>query len=195
MGKTKKLLGMIILLLLVLTACTSSPTKTIDGEDWDENWIKIGRSMGVENQANYTLVENKDTLAANGLYYATWGIGKSKPFTNENGETSDLYEAQIYALVTECTSEESASSKTNELIQSAKNNYHLESEETLDHYSIVTYNYKKATSPYTHGISAFTTIGKNSICIELTAQNEFTDDLKSILVEFLNDCHYAKDND
>ena len=41
---------------------------------------------------DFTLLDNKDILAANGLYYASWVNGEPQPYENSEGKTVDLYE-------------------------------------------------------------------------------------------------------
>ena len=44
---------------------------------------------------DFTLPDNKDILAANGLYYASWVSGEPQPYENSEGKTVDLYDAQL----------------------------------------------------------------------------------------------------
>ena len=49
----------------------------------------------------FTLLDNKDILAANGLYYASWVSGDPQPYENSEGKTVDLYDAQLTLVVQE----------------------------------------------------------------------------------------------
>lgn len=54
------------------------------------------------------------SLSADGLYYALWTTGNSKKYENSDGETVDLYDAQLYLLLGESkTSEAAAESMEN----------------------------------------------------------------------------------
>lgn len=52
------------------------------------------------------MLDNKDILAANGLYYASWVNGEPQPYENSEGKTVDLYDAQLTLVVQENKTEE-----------------------------------------------------------------------------------------
>ena len=93
----KKYLPTFAFLLLLLAGCSSSPA-TADTPKWEEDWTRIGNYIAVDAPEELTLSDNKETLAADGLYYATWVTGSSVPYENSDGETIDLYDAQLYFL-------------------------------------------------------------------------------------------------
>ena len=41
-------------------------------------------------QDDFVLLDNKDILSANGLYYASWVNGAAQPYENSEGKTVDL---------------------------------------------------------------------------------------------------------
>ena len=61
-------------------------------------------------QDDFVLLDNKDILAANGLYYASWVSGEPQPYENSDGKTVDLYDAQLTLVVQENKTEEKAAS-------------------------------------------------------------------------------------
>ena len=50
-------------------------------------------------QDDFVLLDNKDILSANGLYYASWVNGDAQPYENSEGKTVDLYDAQLTLVV------------------------------------------------------------------------------------------------
>lgn len=94
-----------VCLILFLTGCASKPQSAKDGQKWSDDWTVIGTSVGVEASTKLTLLDIKEGLAADGLYYATWISGNSVSYENSEGDTIDLYDAQLYFLTNEAVSE------------------------------------------------------------------------------------------
>lgn len=178
----------LLCLSLILAACTPSERVVKDGQ------ITVGPSMGVDTPQGFSLLENKDALAADGLYYATWGIGNSSPYKNSDGETVELYEAQLYLLTKEAKDGESAKKSYLEWLESAEGIYDVLNKETItcngQPYILLTYNCIGADTPYSHGVSAFGVYGANAVCAELTCVEEFQEGLAPLLTNFLNNCYY-----
>lgn len=193
----KKKLSALLLLSLLLTGCTSAPKFTTDGQNWEDDWINIGSNIGIEAPEELTLSDNKDALAADGLYYATWVAGSSVPYKNSDGETIDLYDAQLYFLASESPSEESAREECSIWLTAAKENYEVQTETEItcngQSYTLITYICTGDNTPYDRGVSAFGTCGINAVCAEFTSLENYTKDLTPILTEFLNNCHYRAD--
>ena len=61
-------------------------------------------------QDDFVLLDNKDILSANGLYYASWVNGDAQPYENSEGKTVDLYDAQLTLVVQENKTEDKAAS-------------------------------------------------------------------------------------
>lgn len=182
--------------VLFLSGCSSAaPTSTTDGTAWDESWFQIGTTMGVEEPEQLTLLESKETLAADGLYYATWVTGDPVPYENSDGETVDLYDAQLYLLVSECSQESDAQSNCDIWLAAAKENYEILSEETVicgdQSYNVISYRFADADVPYDRGVSAFAVIGTDAVCAELTCVETYEGNLDSLLNGFLEGCHYS----
>ena len=190
-----KFIYLLLCSILLLTGCSSSLN-----EDVAENteYVTVGNTLKVKNtDEQLTLLDNKEALAAEGLYYATWVIGNSEPYKNSDGDTVDLYDAQLYLLLGKAKNSEDAQDNADTWLAAAKTNYEIitEKEDSFNgqFYSIITYNCKGIDTPYDHGISAFCTFKDSALCIELTCQETFTGDLEPILTNFLNNCQYYTD--
>ena len=164
--KIKKLL-LPACLILFLTSCTSTPKNAADGQKWQEEWTKIGTSIGIEVPDQLTLLEQKDTLAADGLYF----------------------------LTDEAESKEKAKKRYDVWLSAAKENYNVDTEKSVtlngQTYTLITYSCTSKDNPYDHGISAFGICGTTTVCTEFTCLENYTQDLESLLTEFLNGCHFA----
>ena len=82
----------------------------------------------------------------------------------------------------------------NTWLEAAKTNYDILEEKEMTFqkqaYTVVAYQCRSEDNPYARGISAFAAFGNSAVCAELTCQNDFKDDLESILENFLNHCSY-----
>lgn len=194
--KMKKLLFPLCLTLL-LTGCTSAPQTAKDGQKWQDDWTKIGTTIGVDAPEQLTLIDNKETLAADGLYYATWVTGNCIPYENSGGDTIDLYDAQLYFLTNEAASGEKAATSCDTWLSAAKENYDLCAEDTItlngQSYTVITYTCTNEDNPYDHGVSAFGVCDNIAICAELTCLEDYTENLETLLTDFLSSCHFRAD--
>ena len=93
-------------------------------------------SIGVEAPETLTFLENNEALAAEGLYYATWVDGNSVPYENSDGDTIELYDAQLYFLAGEAPDKDAAQEDCLTWLAAAKENYdvHSEMEHTMLRY-------------------------------------------------------------
>lgn len=193
----KKRLLVLVSLFLLLTGCSSTPETAIDGQKWQEDWIQIGLRIGMEAPEQFTLLDNKDALAADGLYYATWVTGDSRPYENSDGDVIDLYDAQLYLLASESPDEAAAQKNCSTWLAAAKENYDIASEDTItcngQTYTMITYHCTGNDTPYDRGVSAFGTCGVSSVCAELTCLKNYEEDLTTLLTELLSGCHYSAD--
>ncbi len=181
---------------ILLTACSAStPEKDLGGVAWSDSWIRVGTIMGVETPESFTLLDNKEALAADGLFYASWTDGDSRPYVNSDDETVNLYDAQLYLLVSECDSSEQAQINCDNWQSAARENYLVYNQETKamagQSYTLLFYHCNPDSSPYDHGVSAFAVIGENAVCAELTCLDTYSEDLNDLLKTFLEGCHYA----
>lgn len=194
MPDRKHLFSLILCLSLFLTACSSKPEEAVDGQIWQEDWTQIGTIMGIDAPKQLTLLENKEALAADGLYYATWVAGDFVPYKNSDGDTIDLYDAQLYLLASEAGDGESAQKNFQTWLASAEDNYQIQSKDTVtcngQPYTLISYNCVSEDTPYDHGVSALGVCGTSAVCVELTCVEDYSEDLTQLLTEFLDNCHY-----
>lgn len=193
--KRKNLLFLCFCLSLFLSGCSPHPTEALDGQPWNEEWTQVGTVLGVETPRQLTLLDNKDILAADGLYYATWTAGAPAPYENSDGDIIDLYDAQLYLLSSETPDEKTAEQDYQTWLASAKENYRVLEEETItcngQSYTLITYDCISEDSPYDHGVSALGVCGSIAVCAELTCVEGYDEDLIALLTAFLNGCHYS----
>ncbi|MDE6747611.1 MAG: hypothetical protein K2K21_00905 [Lachnospiraceae bacterium] len=190
----------LIFATVMLTGCSviSSALSEKDTENtWDtSDYVKIGDVLTVQkSDSRLTLLDNKDALASDGLFYCAWTIGNSEPYENSEGDTVDLYDAQLYLLLGEFVSSQKAQENMNDWLSSAKMNYELIKEDEItcngQTYTLITYSYIKESNPYARGASAFGVYEGNAVCVELACRDNFTDDPESILTDFLDNCTYS----
>lgn len=175
----------------------SRPMEEEREDTWaDSGYLELGRYLTIQNADNrLTLLDSKDVLSANGLYYAAWTMGDSEPYENSEGTTVDLYDAQLYFLLGEHKNSGEAEKDMTKWLDAAKGNYEVLEEEEIScngqSYCLLTYNCVSKDNPYDRGISAFGVCGSTSVCIELTCREEFEEDLRDILIPFLDNCTYS----
>lgn len=187
-----------ITLALALTGCSLLPSVTDNRSiiDTDSTYTSVGSCLTVHNtDERLTLLDNMDTLSSDGLYYASWTAGNAESYENSDKETVDLYDAQLYLLLGEYGSPETAQTNIDEWLEAGKNNYSVTAEETItcgeQVYTVITYDFVNEESPFARGVSAFGVIGSNAVCVELTCREQYDDDLKEMLITFLNGCSYS----
>lgn len=192
-GHRNLILCILLCFLLFLSGCSysSAPGKPAA----EDGTVTVGHSLEVRNKdERLTLLDNKDALAADGLYYAAWTAGNCEPYENKDGDTVDLYDAQLYLLLGEAKSSEDAQHDMDTWLAAARENYEVQKEDTVscggNAYTLLTYNCKSADTPYDRGVSAFYTDQNTAVCIELTCRADYAEDLYSMLTGFLNNCSY-----
>lgn len=187
-----------ICMTLMLTGC--SLTSSLLEKEPIENkaYLEIGRHLAVNNtNESLILCDYKEALAGDGLYYASWRIGDTEPYENSDGDTAELYDAQLYLLLEEFTNSEKAQENMDAWLDRGKSNYEISDEEEItcngQTYLMITYTFKNENSPYARGVSAFAVHDRLAVCAELTGQEDFTEDLETILTGFLENCTYNTD--
>ncbi len=183
---------------LMLTGCSMVNSLTENIEPAYESSVTIGHDVTIDSiDPQLILYNNMDTLSASGLYYAAWVIGDSVPYENSDGETIDLYDAQLYFLLSESKNADSAQRSVDSWLSSANENYNVTENAEItcggQTYTCITYSVDDEDSPYSRGMSAFTIAGTDAACIELTCIPDFDGDLENILTSFLENCHYETD--
>ncbi len=186
-----------IALVLTLTGCSGLPSAAGESTDTVVNseYITVGSHLTVHNTDNrLTLLSNMDTLSSDGLYYASWTAGSSKPYENADGDTVDLYDAQLYLLSGEFNSAETAEANMADWLAAGQSNYDVSAEETVTYggqsYTMITYDFINKENPYARGISAFGVYENCAVCIELTCREGYDEDLREMLTAFLDGCSY-----
>lgn len=182
-------------IMLTLTGCSSSASSAENTAEASGD-VTIGNYLSIHNiDSRLTLLNNLDTLSADGLYYASWVIGNAQPYENSDGDTVDLYDASLYLLSGEFKNTQYAQENMDSWLDTAKENYEILNEEEItcngQTYSLITYNSTHEDNPYARGISAFSIYENCAVCIELTCRDEFSDDLRGILIDFLESCSYG----
>ena len=142
----------------------------------------------------FTLLDNKDILAANGLYYASWVSGDPQPYENSEGKTVDLYDAQLTLVVQENKTEDKAASAVEGWQTLAQQNYDISDTQTLtaagQEYTVIQFTYQDESNPYASGVAAFAQRGTSAIEWELSCQDSYSGDALKVLTDFLNSCTY-----
>ncbi len=187
-----KHIPIILLVILLVSGCF------ISRQNNNPSVVKLGSHFSVDNTSeNRVLLSNVDALAASGLYYAAWGTGGKTPYENSDGETIDLYDAQIYLLFGEYSDSGTAAENMQSWLDAGRTNYEVIREDEIQFCGQVcmrlTYRFPDTDSPYTNGISIFGVLDNNAVCIELTCRDTFAGDPQAAMDEFLDCCTYAAD--
>ena len=178
---------------LMLCGCAPSSPKQEKAPAAHVESLSVGHRLKIQNiDSRLLLVDNNSVLAADGLFYASWGMGKATPYKNSDGETADLYDASLYLLLGESKDPASAQNNMDTWLNAAKDNYEITEEQEItcggQAYTILTYQCAGEDNPYARGMSALGTAGSDALCIELTCREGFEEDLSSLLTTFLEGC-------
>lgn len=196
--RRKKSLGFLCITLasaVFAAGCSANTEKVVDNT-WEESgYAAVGKTLTVEKgDSPLDLLDNMDALTADGLYYAAWTMGDCEPYENSEGKTVDLYDAQLYLLLGEFKGEEEAKSNRDKWLDAGKSNYEILEEEEItcngQDYTLITYNCVSEENPYARGVSAFGVYKDAAVCVEFTCREAFKEDLRTILVDFLDNCTY-----
>jgi hypothetical protein len=193
-----KFIPCLICMTLMLAGCSRTDSLLEDEPIENKAFLEVGRHLAVNNtNESLILCDYKEALAGDGLYYASWRIGESKPYENSDGDTVDLYDAQLYLLLEEFADNEKAQENMDTWLDRARSNYSISAEEETVYngqtYLVITYTFQNENNPYARGVSAFAVHGDLAVCAELTCQEDFTEDLEAILTGFLENCTYNTD--
>jgi len=193
----KRCIVCLLALCLPLTGCSkSAPAKVADGADWDKSWTTLGDVLGVEEPGNDLILrDNNEALSVTDMYLASWTIGDGAPYTNEDGDEVALYPARLDVLVYGRKDEAAAWEALEEWSERQAETYDITAVEQQKHsgqdYTVSTYTCKSNANPYSRGVSAFSVYGSYAISVELNCQDSFRGDETTILMDFLDGCHYA----
>lgn len=184
-----------LLAALVLTGC--APSAGERNPDWDESWARIGEYMGVEPLDGFELNESNDVLSISGIYYATWTTGSGQDYTNADGESAVVYDAQIYVLLEECRSAEAAEEAVGVWTAREQQSYETGDADTktigAQEYDILSLLSGREGNPYPGGAAAFAVRDEWAISVELVCSDRFTGDARSVLEQFLAGVHYSEE--
>lgn len=185
------------ILCLCLTGCGTVllPEKAADGLDWDKSWVTVGSIVGVDTPDGMEPQENNDALEAQGMAYASWSIGEAASFINADGDEAQLYDAQVYLLLSGSRSAEQAENTLAQWQEMARQRYIIDGTSTQTHngqeFTVITYLFGSETNPYARGASAYGVYRNYAVCVELVCQQYFDGDAAQLLAQFLERCHYA----
>ena len=185
----RKVLALICALSLVLAGCGSAKSP-----DWAGDWTVIAPFLASEGTEDFTFGESADTLGLGGVYYATWTNGDKRDFTNSKGESTLIFNSQIYVVAEECRTEADAEQSLTAWMARERQNYSCgETYEVTvggQTYTILPMLEGKESNPYPFGCAAFTRFGTNAVCVELVCSDTFTGGPGYVLEMFLHSLHY-----
>lgn len=195
--KKLSLILLILILVCTLTACGKYPDEDLIGNTWDKSWEMLGAVLGVEEVGNnFALSQNTSILTGDDTYYATWTTGEPSEWVNEDGDEVDLYPAQIYLMLYGCGDETAAQDAMKDFMSREEGKYTVKETVTESYngqeYTVLIYDCGSKTNPYSRGISAFGIYENYVVNAELTCTDDYTDDERAVLADFLNGCHLAK---
>lgn len=193
----KKYVFLLLAVCMCLSGCaTLPPRQAADGLAWSGDWVTVGGVIGVETPGGLDPLENNDALSANGMYYATWSMGEAAPYTNADGEASELYDAQLYLLLAGYDAAEKAEDAAAEWLEMASERYEIDgtfSDASFNGqaFEIAAYACASGANPYARGASAFGVYRNYAISVEIQCQEASGVDPRAVLEGFLAGCHYA----
>ena len=190
-----KYIACILCTVALLTGCSLLPSLSDSGTVTDSEYVTIGRRLTVHNtDIRLTLIDNIDVLSADGLYYASWVSGDPEPYENSDGDTVDLYDAQLYLLMGEFKNPDTAQKNMESWLDAGQTNYDISDEVDVtcngQSYTVIIYNFQNEENPYSHGVSAFGVHEDLAVCVELTCREDYQEDIQEMLTDFLNNCTY-----
>lgn len=191
----KSLFVLLFAACICLAGCQPVPMAAADGAGWDDNWITIGGIIGVDTPEGIVHRENNDSLSIKGMYYATWSIGEAEPYINEDGDETDLYDAQIYLLLAGYNAAEKAEESAAEWQSMAGERYIVDQTLSVNcngqDFTVLTYTFDSETNPFAAGASAFGVYRNYAVSVEMSCREGFDGDPLEVLTDFLEHCHYS----
>lgn len=185
----KRIILLVTLLCFALAGCGADLTPESPGD----GPLVVGNRIRVDPIEGFTPMEYNDVLAADGMYYATWSMGEAKPYTNEDGDEAEVFDAQAYLVLSEKTSAENAQGALDEMLELANSRYQVESTSTETYegqpYTVLTFRYLADTNPYAVGAAAFGIRGSCLVNVEVSCLEDGPDPLE-LLEDFLHGWTY-----
>lgn len=191
----KSLIIIPAVILALTTGCASeNPDDYRNTEEAANGIYEIACMTVKEPDDHFDLYDNKDVLAEDGLHYITWTSGSPTEYTNSDGNVVNLFDAQLYLLVKDCSTDEAAATEISgwQSIEAEAYNSHTTQNAAYNNqdYTLLFLSDSKKDSPYSEGISAYTTYNSYAVCIELYCCEDFNGDLSELLDSFLNGCTF-----
>ena len=189
-----------VLLICAVLFAGYTPAELSLSEDipqTDAEYTQLGPVLMVEKMDCLELLDAKDVLSADGLFYGTWGSGELHSYEDEDGNEIQIRDVQLFALVSEKENPEQAAAETDNLLYTARETYHVTEEKQVEidgrEFTCLVYDNEgiRKNAHYARGISAFKTEGNCALCIELTSQKEWDKDMEPLLKEFLEHCRFS----
>lgn len=184
------------LLLITALLCGGCGAKQGTPDHWETDWTAVCPLLAVEPFENYTLNESNDALYVSGIYYATWVTGEARLHTNEDGESAEIFDGQIYVLVQEFRNSDSAGSNAAQWIAREKKNYDTDEEFSVtcgdQEFTILPLLTSRGSNPYSYGAAAFAVRGSWAICVEFLFADGYETDVQKTMEAFLNGFHYGE---
>jgi len=183
---------------LLLSGCGGKalPDTALDGAAWDDSWTAVGDVLGVDEDPGngLTLRENNTALVGSDMFYASWSIGDAVPYTNEDGDDAELYDAQLSVLLAGSRTRDAAREDAQSWLDMARSRYQVTDTEPQvyngQEFTVLVFTYSAQTNPYARGACAVGVLGNHAIYAELSCQDAFPGDASQILADFLTHCHY-----
>lgn len=192
------LAGIIILSTTsVFSGCgmATNTTQTENAAETATYPLSVGDVMTIDDLgSDAKLLDIQDSLSSRGLYYAAWGIGNAEDYVNDEDTTIQLYDAQLYTIISTCTQESEALETCANWQSTAKKSYTVTDEATLIYndirYSMLSYTYPEdSKNPCDYGMSIYGTDGTTAICVEISCRNQWNGNGEDLITNFLDHCH------
>lgn len=187
-----RILTLFLILSLLLCGCGEAEAQLPD--HWAESFTVIAPFLAAESIEGFDFGESDDSLALSGIYYATWTAGGKRDFVNADGESTVIFDAQLYVIAQEFRTEADAQTSLSQWLAREKQTYTCGEAFSLtcggQEFTILPLLSGSETNPYGHGCAAFALRGSRVICVELVCTEEFTEDTQAILEAFLQGLHY-----
>ena len=181
---------------ILLGGCgMNTNTETENAAETASYPLSVGDVMTIDDLGNDAkLLDIQDTLTSRGLYYAAWGLGNVEDYVNDEGTTIQLYDAQLYTIISTCTQEYEALDTCAQWESTAKKSYTVTDESTLEYdgktYNMLAYTYPDdSKNPCDYGMSIYGTDGTTAICVEISCRNQWNGNGEDLITDFLDHCH------
>ncbi len=187
----KRAFFLILALMMLLSGCAK---QAVLPEDWEADWTVVSSRLAAEPLEGFELKEINDALAVSGIYYATWASGKAREHVNEEGETAEVYDAQVYVLSQDFRNADAARKEAGGWTERAGTIYQVGEPEILtlndQEFTLLPLLSGSETNPYRHGYAAWTVREDTAVWVELLSTDNWQGDLRATLVSFLSGFHF-----